>query len=94
MVSQLRQANPNPLNLAQNFVSLYAQDIWKITHRLTAELTASIGIPFSAWRFQQDDVYNFSLAGFYAGTKSKVVAGAPPGFSFLGDPGFPGQVGH
>ena len=34
-VSQLRQANPNPLNLNQNFFGVYGQDTWKISPKLT-----------------------------------------------------------
>jgi len=92
IVSQDRQANPNPLNLAQNFVGLYAQDTWKITNKLTLNYGLNWD-PFLGMNFQQGDVYNFSLANYYAGTTSKVVAGAPPGFTFPGDSGFPGKSG-
>jgi hypothetical protein len=92
VVSQNRQANPNPLNLAQNFVGAYAQDTWKISQKLTLNYGVNWD-PFLGMRFQQGDVYNFSLGKFYAGTTSKVVAGAPPGFTFPGDPGFPGKSG-
>ena len=92
IVSQNRQANPNPLNLAQNFVGLYAQDTWKVTNKLTLNYGVNWD-PFLGMAFQQGDVYNFSLANYYAGTTSKAVSGAPPGFTFPGDPGFPGKSG-
>src|SRR6202521_3941757 len=91
-VSQLRQANPNPLNLNQNFVGLYAQDTWKLTSKLT--LTYGVNwAPFFAMSFPQGDVYNFSLAGFLAGRKSTSIPNAPPGFTYPGDPGFNGKAG-
>src|SRR5260370_10327810 len=91
-VSQFRQANPNPLNLNQNFIGLYAQDTWKMTPKLT--LTYGINwAPFLGMSFQQGDLYNFNLGDFYAGKKSTVVANAPPGFSYPVDPGFPGTSG-
>src|SRR4029077_19603119 len=34
-VAQLRQANPNPENLTQNFFSTYIQDTWKLSPKLT-----------------------------------------------------------
>ncbi len=43
--------------------------------------------------FKQGDVYNFSLARFYAGAVSKVIPTAPPGFTYPGDPGFAGKSG-
>jgi hypothetical protein len=91
-VSQLRQANPNPLNLAQNFVNLYAQDTWKVTSRLTLNYGVNWD-PFFGMAFQQSDLYNFSLANYSAGVTSKVVSGAPPGFTFPGDAGFAGKSG-
>ena len=92
IVSQLRQANPNPLNLAQNFVGLYAQDVWKVNSRLTLNYGVNWD-PFFGMAFQQGDLYNFNLANFYGGITSKVVKGAPPGFTFPGDPGFAGKSG-
>jgi hypothetical protein len=91
-VSQLRQANPNPLNLNQNFVGLYAQDTWKLTPKLT--LTYGVNwAPFLAMSFPQGDVYNFSLSGFRASQRSTVIPNAPPGFTYPGDPGFNGKSG-
>jgi hypothetical protein len=91
-VSLFKQANPNPLNLSQNFVGLHAGDAWKITPRLTVTYGVNWD-PFFGQSFQQGDLYNFSLANYYAGVTSKVVSGAPPGFTFPGDPGFPGKSG-
>lgn len=92
IVSQDRQANPNPLNLSQNFMGLYAQDTWKITNKLTLNYGVNWD-PFLGMNFEQGDVYNFSLSNYYSGITSKVVSGAPAGFTFPGDPGFPGKSG-
>ncbi|PWT99915.1 MAG: hypothetical protein C5B51_26175 [Terriglobia bacterium] len=91
-VSQFRQANPNPLNLNQNFIGLYAQDTWKVTPKLT--LTYGVNwAPFLAMSFPQGDAYNFSLARFQAGQRSTAIPNAPPGFTYPGDPGFAGKSG-
>ena len=91
-VSQFRQANPNPMNMNENVFSLYAQDTWKLTPRLTINYGVNWS-PFFGLAFQQGDIYNFSLARFYANERSTVVQGAPPGFTYPGDPGFPGKSG-
>jgi len=91
-VAQLRQANPNPLNLSQNFGALYVQDTWKLTPRLTLNYGLNWN-PFLAIKFQQGDVYTFSLPNFEQGIRSKVIPQAPPGFLYPGDSGFYGQSG-
>ncbi len=93
IVSQDRQANPNPLNLAQNFVGLYAQDTWKLTPKLTLNYGLNWD-PFLGMAFQQGDVYNFSLSNFYAGTTSKVVSGAPRRIHVPGRSRLSRQVGR
>jgi len=91
-VGQLRQANPNPLNLNQNFFGIYGQDTWKVTPKLT--LTYGLRWePFFPMSFPQGDVYNFSLSKFYANQRSTVIPNAPPGFTYPGDPGFNGKSG-
>jgi len=91
-VSQLRQANPNPLNLNQNFFGVYGQDTWKISPKLT--LTYGVRWePFLPMSFPQGDLYNFSLTRFYANQRSTVIPNAPPGFTYPGDAGFNGKSG-
>jgi hypothetical protein len=91
-VSSFRQANPLESDLYQEFVGLYAQDTWKITPRLTINYGFRWE-PTLPMTFRRGDVYNFSLARFYAGQRSNVVPTAPPGFTYPGDPGFNGNSG-
>jgi len=91
-VINLHQANPNPNWTRQNFVGLYAGDVWKVTSKLTVNYGLRWN-PFLPITFTQCDTENFSLANFYAGVRSKVVPNAPPGFSFPGDTGFNGCSG-
>jgi len=88
----LHQANPNPNYTTQNFFGLYAGDTWKVTSKLTMNYGVRWS-PFFPMQFIQSDVSNFSLAGFYAGTKSQVIPSAPPGFTYPGDDGFNGRAG-
>jgi Carboxypeptidase regulatory-like domain/TonB dependent receptor len=85
--AQFREANPNPLNVRQNSMALYAQDTWKVTPRLTLNYGVNWD-PFFGQSFPQGDVYTFSLSNFYQGIRSKAIPNAPPGFLFPGDPGF------
>jgi len=84
-VTQLHQANPNPENLTQNYLGLYAADTWKATSRLT--LTYGVRwTPFFPAAFKQADDYNFSLSNFYNNIRSKAIPTAPPGLLYPGDP--------
>lgn len=98
-ITSLEQATPNPDNVTQNLVGLYAADTWKVNRRLTI----SYGLrwnPFLPMSFRNKDTYNFSLSNFYNDIRSTVVPTAPPGFTYVGDPGFDGtsgmktQLGH
>ena len=91
-VASLKQTPPNPLNVTQNFLTLYASDVWKITSRLTMTYGVAWN-PYFGQNFKQGQTLNFSLSSFYAGTTSQVVRVSPPGFTFPGDAGFPGKSG-
>ena len=91
-VSSVRQQNPNPLNTRQNFFSLYVQDTWKVNRRLTLNYGLNWN-PFFPGSFPQGDTYNFSLANFSGGLRSKVIPNAPAGFTYPGDAGFAGNAG-
>ena len=71
----------------QYYSSLYAQDSWKITPRLTL----NYGVRWEPYQ----SIYNaygqwihFDPANFYAGIKSKVFVNAPAGDVFPGDPAY------
>ncbi|MEQ1948102.1 MAG: carboxypeptidase regulatory-like domain-containing protein [Bryobacteraceae bacterium] len=91
-VSSLRQQNPNPLNTRQNFLALYVQDTWKINQRLTLNYGVNWA-PYFPGVFPQGDTFNFGIGRFVAGSRSTVIPGAPPGFTYPGDPGFNGKSG-
>ncbi len=91
-VVNLHQGNPNPDNVTQNYLGLYASDTWKANRRLTV----SYGVrwnPFLPMSFKQGDTYNFSLSNFYENIRSTVVPQAPPGLLYVGDPGVNGKSG-
>ena len=87
------QSAPNTLDMAQKYFGLYAQDTWK----LSSTMTLNYGVRWEPWFPQQQQngaVYNFSVEGFKASTRSKVFPQAPPGFTYPGDAGFPdGKAG-
>jgi hypothetical protein len=92
IISQLRQQPPNLVNYSQDYPRIYAQDTWKMTPRFTMTYGV-VWSPFMGLRYQQGDTYNFSLPAFYARQRSTVIPTAPPGFTYPGDPGFPGKSG-
>ena len=83
-----------PLNMNQNkwYLGTYIRDSWRISPRLT--LNAGLRYePFLPPEATNGAVYNFSLADMIAGRKTTVYKNAPPGLTFPGDPGFPGNSG-
>src|SRR5207247_2737138 len=63
IVSQFRQANPNPLDLNQNIGSLYWQDIWKVTPKLTMTYGLKWN-PYSGSRFNRETSTTSACRGF------------------------------
>ncbi|HVA62807.1 MAG TPA: carboxypeptidase-like regulatory domain-containing protein [Terriglobales bacterium] len=74
---------------AQNISSVYFQDAWRATPRITV----NYGVRWQPF-FPQHSGYaynsDFTLAGYSAGTLSHIYPNAPPGMTFPGDAGFNG----
>ena len=89
----LQQSAPNTLDMKQKYFGLYVQDTW----RLSPKVTLNYGARWEPWFPQQHQngaIYNFSVERFRAGQRSAVFPGAPPGFTYPGDEGFPnGKAG-
>jgi hypothetical protein len=91
-VASMTQGSPNTTFTYKNFVSLYAQDTWKVSRRITF----NYGLrwePFLPQGVNNGAVYNFSWDRFRAGVRSTVFKNAPLGFLYAGDPGFNGKKG-
>jgi hypothetical protein len=87
------QLSPIPLLDRQYYFSLYAQDTWKVTPRLTV----NYGLrwqPMTTQHQTDNFVYNFDYSRFQQGLKSSVFTKAPAGLIYPGDPGFPGNAGY
>ncbi len=88
--SIVSQASGMYLAETMNTLSLYVQDTWQVTPRLTA----SAGVRWEPMLPHVDTmkpvpyVGNFSHDRFLRGIRSKVFVNAPPGLVFPGDPEF------
>ncbi len=91
-IFEYRQSTPFTLDIKQKYFGLYAQDTW----RLSPQVTMNYGVRWEPWfpqQHQQNQIYNFDIDRFNAGTRSTVYPQAPPGLAYPGDPGFPTQAG-
>jgi hypothetical protein len=82
------QDAPIPSKQRQNVFSLYAQDAWKVTRKLT--ITAGLRWdPFFGHTDPSGHVVNISLANIINDVHSVKFPTAPAGYLFQGDPGGP-----
>jgi hypothetical protein len=91
-VGSFTQGVPNTTFTYKWYYSLYAQDTWKISRRLTANLGLRWE-PFLPQGINNGAVYNFSLDNLRNGVHSTVFKNAPAGLLYAGDPGFEGKTG-
>ncbi len=91
-VGTLTQGTPNTTFTYKWYYGLYAQDTWKLSRRLTANLGLRWE-PFLPQGITNGAVYTFSWDRFNKGIHSTVFKNAPAGLLYAGDPGFDGQQG-
>jgi hypothetical protein len=74
--------------LRMKYVSLYAQDTWQLTPRLSVSggLRWAPIFPLEDYRRPVPNVSNFYIDRYRQGLRSKVFVNAPPGFVYSGDP--------
>jgi hypothetical protein len=88
-MSQLMQAAPNTTYMSQWYFGLYGADGWKATSRLTV----NYGVrwePFFPQVLRNGIITTFDEQKYAAKVHTRVFNNAPFGFSYPGDPGFPG----
>jgi hypothetical protein len=91
-VGTMTQGVPNSTLTYKWGYSLYGQDTWKVSRRLTLNLGVRWE-PFLPQGLSNGAVYNFSWDRFNKGLKSTVFKNAPAGLTYAGDPGFQGKTG-
>jgi hypothetical protein len=88
-VTRLEHGGPAVMPMHMWYTGTYVQDSWR-AHPL---VTVNAGVrwePFLGQVLENASVYNWSLDNFRNNVKSTVFLNAPAGFTYPGDPGFPG----
>lgn len=80
------QASNAVYDIRTSAFSVFAQDTWKITPRLTI----NYGLRYEYFT-PQTDTHN-NILGFFPGKQSVVFPDAPPGILYPGDPGTPNRA--
>jgi hypothetical protein len=87
-VGRLEHGGPAILPMEQWYTSLYAQDAW----RMSGRITVNAGLrwePYLGQNVTNGSVYNFSRDNFRNNVKTSQYVNAPAGLIYPGDPGFP-----
>ena len=77
-------------NDRDQFYGFYAQDSWRVSHKLTIDYGLRYE-PFRPWQEILHRVEQFSPAAYAAGRVSTIYVNAPQGMLFPGDKGVPEQ---
>ncbi len=88
-VARLEHGGPAYMPMHMWYVGTYVQDTWRASQRVTV----NAGVrwePFLGQVLETGSVYNFEVDRFRRNEKSSVFINAPAGFTYPGDPGFPG----
>jgi hypothetical protein len=73
------------------YLGPYLNDTWKMTRKLT--MNAGLRWePFFPQAWTDGSAYHLDLDAIQQGVKTQQYKNAPPGITFTGDPGFPGQA--
>ena len=89
--SRNRQAPPSGTLMSSTYIASYIAETWKATPRLTVNLGVRWE-PFIPQTVRNGTVSIYSEERYKAGIKSTVFKNAPVGFSYPGDPDFPGDT--
>ena len=89
-LSEYRQGAPTNNVLRQTQVSMYVQDVWQLTPRLTANygIRWAPNIPMRDQTNPVAAVMQFDMEKFKAGIKSTTYPNAPAGLLYAGDDGY------
>ena len=89
-MSQIMQSAPNTTYMSQWYLGTYGSDAWKAAPRLTV----NYGVrwePFFPQVLRNGIITTFDEQKYASRSKSSVFNNAPYGFTYPGDPGFPGS---
>lgn len=89
-VYEFSQASGQFFDGRAKFYGAYAEDVWKVTPRVTLDLGVRYE-PFIPWKEIQGRMGGFFPALWASGTHSTKFPNAPAGLLFAGDPGFNSQ---